>query len=46
MSNDLNRRASDKEIAREVGYASNQVLVRVVVNHRHMSPSDFRETPQ
>ena len=46
MSNDLNLRESDKEIAQEVGYSSNQVLAGVFVNHRHMSPSDFRETQQ
>ncbi len=30
------------EIAQEVGYSSNQVLARVFVMHRHMSPSDYR----
>lgn len=30
------------QIAQEVGYSSNQVLARVFVRHRHMSPSDFR----
>jgi AraC family transcriptional regulator len=30
------------EIAYEVGYSSNQVLARVFVKHRHMSPSDYR----
>jgi AraC family transcriptional regulator len=30
------------QIAQEVGYSSNQVLARVFVKHRHMSPSDFR----
>ena len=30
------------EIAHEVGYSSNQVLARVFVKHRHMSPSDYR----
>lgn len=30
------------QIAHEVGYASNQVLARVFVKHRHMSPTDFR----
>jgi AraC family transcriptional regulator len=30
------------EIALEVGYSSNQVLARVFVKHRHMSPSDYR----
>jgi AraC family transcriptional regulator len=30
------------EIAQEVGYSSNQVLARVFVKHRHMSPSDYR----
>ncbi len=30
------------EIALEVGYSSNQVLDRVFVKHRHMSPTDYR----
>ena len=30
------------QIAYEVGYSSNQVLARVFVKHRHMSPSDYR----
>jgi len=30
------------EIAREVGYASNQVLARVFIKHRRTSPSDYR----
>lgn len=30
------------EIAHEVGYSSNQVLARVFIKHRHMSPSDYR----
>jgi AraC family transcriptional regulator len=30
------------EIAFEVGYSSNQVLARVFVKHRQMSPSDYR----
>jgi AraC family transcriptional regulator len=30
------------EIAFEVGYSSNQVLARVFLKHRHMSPSDYR----
>lgn len=30
------------EIAQEVGYSSNQVLARVFVKHRRMSPSDYR----
>jgi AraC family transcriptional regulator len=30
------------EIAPEVGYSSNQVLARVFVKHRHMSPTDYR----
>ena len=30
------------EIAHEVGYSSNQVLARVFVKHRRMSPSDYR----
>jgi AraC family transcriptional regulator len=30
------------EIAQEVGYSSNQVLARVFIKHRHMSPSDYR----
>jgi AraC family transcriptional regulator len=30
------------EIALEVGYSSNQVLARVFVKHRHMTPSDYR----
>jgi AraC-like DNA-binding protein len=46
MSNDRNLREADKDIAQEVGYLSNQVLARVLVNHRHMSPPDFRETQQ
>ncbi len=46
MSNDRNFRESDKRIAQQVGHSSNQVLARVFVNHRHMSPSDFRETQQ
>ncbi|MGL4238799.1 helix-turn-helix domain-containing protein [Tabrizicola sp.] len=30
------------EIALEVGYSSNQVLARVFMKHRRMSPSDYR----
>jgi len=30
------------EIAPEVGYSSNQVLARVFIRHRHMSPTDYR----
>lgn len=30
------------EIAQKVGYSSNQVLARVFVKHRHMSPTDYR----
>lgn len=30
------------EIAQEVGYSSNQVLARLFVKHRHMSPTDYR----
>lgn len=30
------------EIALEVGYSSNQVLARVFMKHRHMSPSSYR----
>src|SRR5690606_5596673 len=30
------------DIALEVGYSSNQVLARVFVKHRHMSPTDYR----
>jgi AraC family transcriptional regulator len=30
------------EIAQEVGYSSNQVLARVFVKHRRMSPTDYR----
>lgn len=30
------------EIAQEVGYSSNQVLARVFIKHRHMSPFDYR----
>lgn len=30
------------EIAFEVGYSSNQVLARVFLKHRHMSPSNYR----
>jgi AraC family transcriptional regulator len=30
------------QIAQEVGYSSNQVLARIFVKHRHMSPSDYR----
>jgi len=30
------------EIALEVGYSSNQVLARVFIKHRQMSPSDYR----
>lgn len=30
------------DIAQEVGYSSNQVLARVFIKHRHMSPSDYR----
>ena len=30
------------EIAFEVGYSSNQVLARVFLKHRRMSPSDYR----
>jgi AraC family transcriptional regulator len=29
-------------IAQEVGYSSNQVLARVFVKHRYMSPTDYR----
>lgn len=32
------------EIALEVGYSSNQVLARVFVKHRRMSPSNYRRT--
>lgn len=32
------------EIAQEVGYSSNQVLARVFLKHRRMSPSDYRRT--
>lgn len=32
------------EIALEVGYSSNQVLARVFIKHRRMSPSDYRRT--
>jgi AraC-like DNA-binding protein len=46
MSSDRNLREFDKKIAQEVGYSSNQVRARVFVNHRRMSPSDFRETQQ
>ena len=31
------------EIAQEVGYSSNQVLARVFLKHRHMSPTDYRQ---
>jgi AraC family transcriptional regulator len=30
------------EIAMEVGYSSNQVLARIFVKHRQMTPSDYR----
>lgn len=30
------------EIAPEVGYSSNQVLARVFIKHRHMSPTEYR----
>jgi AraC family transcriptional regulator len=30
------------EIANEVGYATNQVLARLFVKHRRMTPSDYR----
>jgi AraC family transcriptional regulator len=30
------------EIAHGVGYSSNQVLARVFLKHRHMSPTDYR----
>lgn len=30
------------EIAQEVGYSSNQVLARVFIKHRRMSPTDYR----
>ncbi len=30
------------EIAHEVGYSSNQVLARVFIKHRRMSPTDYR----
>lgn len=30
------------EVAQEVGYSSNQVLARVFIKHRHMSPTDYR----
>lgn len=30
------------EIAHEVGYSSNQVLARVFLKHRHVSPTDYR----
>jgi AraC family transcriptional regulator len=30
------------EIAFEVGYSSNQVLARLFVKHRHVTPSDYR----
>ena len=30
------------DIAFEVGYSSNQVLARVFLKHRHMSPTDYR----
>jgi AraC family transcriptional regulator len=30
------------EIAFQVGYSSNQVLARVFLKHRHMSPTDYR----
>jgi AraC family transcriptional regulator len=30
------------QIAQEVGYSSNQVLARVFVKHRHMSPTEYR----
>jgi AraC family transcriptional regulator len=30
------------EIAHEVGYSSNQVLARVFLKHRHISPTDYR----
>ena len=30
------------EIAQEVGYSSNQVLARLFLKHRHMSPTDYR----
>lgn len=31
------------EIAHDVGYSSNQVLARVFLKHRHMSPTDYRQ---
>lgn len=34
--------ASITQIALEVGYSSNQVLARVFLKHRQMSPSDYR----
>jgi AraC-like DNA-binding protein len=46
MSDDRNLRESDKKIAQEGGYSSNQVVARTFVKQRHMSPSDFRETQQ
>lgn len=30
------------EIAQEVGYSSNQVLARVFMKHKQMTPSDYR----
>jgi AraC family transcriptional regulator len=30
------------EVAHEVGYSSNQVLARIFLKHRHMSPTDYR----
>ncbi|MGV1110464.1 helix-turn-helix domain-containing protein, partial [Xanthomonas translucens pv. undulosa] len=30
------------EVAQEVGYSSSQVLARVFLKHRKMSPSDYR----
>ncbi|SJN09556.1 Transcriptional regulator, AraC family [Halomonas citrativorans] len=30
------------EIAQDVGYSSNQVLARIFIKYRHMSPTDYR----
>mgnify|MGYP000117917976 CR=1 FL=1 len=46
MSNNLGPRESGKEIARAVGGSSNQALIRLFVNHRHRSASDFREAQE
>lgn len=46
MSSDRKLRESDKKIAQEGAYSSNQVVARVFVNQRHMNPSGFRETQQ